>query len=101
RLALACYNSLGKGWHPTTALGNMAAAAAAARVFQLSAEQTLHAMALGFVQLSGTTQFIADGALAKRVGPGFAARSGLLAAHLARAGITGPCRFLEGEAGLF
>ena len=64
RLGLACYNSLGKGWHPTTALGNIAAAAATAQVFQLSAEQALHAMALGFVQLSGTTQFIADGALA-------------------------------------
>ncbi|HEY9212318.1 MAG TPA: MmgE/PrpD family protein [Ancylobacter sp.] len=101
RLGLACYNSLGKGWHPTTALGTISAAAAAAKVFGLDEERTLHAMALAFVQLSGTTQFIADGALAKRVGPGFAARSGLLAAHLAANGITGPRRFLEGEAGLF
>ncbi|MBR0953582.1 MmgE/PrpD family protein [Bradyrhizobium canariense] len=101
RLGLACYNSLGKGWHPTTALGSIAAAAAAAKVFGLDAERTLHAMGLAFVQLSGTTQFIADGALAKRIGPGFASRSGLLAAHLAANGITGPWRFLEGEAGLF
>lgn len=101
RLGLTCYNSLGKGWHPTTALGSIAAAAAAAKIFQLDADKTLHAMGLAFVQLSGTTQFIADGALAKRVGPGFAARSGVLAAHLARHGITGPTRFLEGEAGLF
>lgn len=101
RLGLACYNSLGKGWHPTTALGSISAAAAAAKVFGLDAERTLHAMALAFVQLSGTTQFIADGALAKRIGPGFAARSGVLAAHLAANGITGPWRFLEGEAGLF
>ncbi|MGY3410825.1 2-methylcitrate dehydratase PrpD [Bradyrhizobium sp. GM5.1] len=101
RLGLACYNSLGKGWHPTTALGSIAAAAAAARVFRLNAEKTLHAMALAFVQLSGTTQFIADGALAKRIGPGFAARSGVLAAQMARHGITGPWRFLEGQSGLF
>lgn len=101
RLGLACYNSLSKGWHPTTALGSIAAAAAAARVFRLDAEQTLHAMALAFVQLSGTTQFIADGALAKRIGPGFAARSGVLAAQMARHGITGPWRFLEGTSGLF
>lgn len=101
RLGLACYNSLGKGWHPTTALGAIAAAAAAAKVMQLDAERTLHAMALAYVQMSGTTQFIADGALAKRVGPGFAARSGVVAAHLARRGITGPWRYLEGEAGLF
>lgn len=101
RLGLACYNSLGKGWHPTTALGTIAAAAASAKVFGLDAEKTLHALAISFVQLSGTTQFIADGALAKRLGPGFAARSGVLAAHLAANGITGPSRFLEGEAGLF
>lgn len=101
RLGLACYNSLGKGWHPTTALGSISAAAAAASIFRLDAEQFLHALALAFVQLSGTTQFIADGALAKRIGPGFAARSGVLAAHLARNGITGPHRFLEGRAGLF
>lgn len=61
----------------------------------------MSALGLAFVQLSGTTQFIADGALAKRVGPGFAARSGVLAAHLARGGITGPHRFLEGNSGLF
>jgi len=101
RLGLACHNSLGKGWHPTTALGTIAAAAAASRIFGLDAPRTLDALGLAFVQLSGTTQFIADGALAKRVGPGFAARSGLLAAQLARSGITGPHRFLEGKAGLF
>lgn len=101
RLGLACYNSLGKGWHPTTAFGAIAAAAAAAKIFRLDAAQTLHAMALAFVQMSGTTQFIADGALAKRMGPGFAARSGVLAAQMARHGITGPWRFLEGKAGLF
>lgn len=101
RLGLACYNSLGKGWHPTTALGSIAAAAAVSKVLSLNAEQTMHAMAIAFVQLSGTTQFIADGALAKRLGPGFAARSGLTAAYLARRGITGPWRYLEGAAGLF
>ncbi|HEY0208033.1 MmgE/PrpD family protein [Acerihabitans sp.] len=101
RLGLTCYNSLGKGWHPTTALGCISAAAAAAKVFGLDAPQTLNAMGLAYVQMSGTTQFIADGVLAKRVGPGFAARSGVLAAQLARHGITGPHRFLEGNAGLF
>ncbi|WP_162939797.1 MmgE/PrpD family protein [Neorhizobium sp. NCHU2750] len=101
RLGLACYNSLGKGWHPTTAFGTISAAAAVSKVFRMDEAQTLNALGLAFVQLSGTTQFIADGALAKRVGPGFAARSGVLAAHLARNGITGPHRFLEGNSGLF
>lgn len=101
RIGLACHNSLGKGWHPTTALGSISAAAACAKVFGLDAEKTMHAMALAFVQLSGTTQFIADGALAKRIGPGFAARSGLLAAQMASHGVTGPYRYLDGKAGLF
>ncbi|QZN98827.1 MmgE/PrpD family protein [Chenggangzhangella methanolivorans] len=101
RIGLACHNSLGKGWHPTTSFGSISAAAACAKVFGLDAEKTLHAMALAFVQLSGTTQFIADGALAKRVGPGFAARSGLLAAQMAKHGVTGPYRYLDGKAGLF
>ena len=101
RLGLTCYNSLGKGWHPTTALGTIASAAACAYLFGLDEGKTLDALGLAFTQLSGTTQFIADGALAKRMGPGFAARSGVLAAHLARHGLTGPSRFLEGNAGLF
>ena len=101
RLGLVCHNSLGKGWHPTTTLGCFAAAAAASKLMGLDAEQTLHALGLAFVQMGGTTQFIADGALAKRMGPGFAARAGVTAAQLARGGLTGPWRFLEGEAGLF
>jgi 2-methylcitrate dehydratase PrpD len=101
RLGLACFNSLGKGWHPTTAFGALAAAAAAAKVLGLDEAGTLNALGIAFHQLGGTAQVIADGALAKRLGPGFASRSGVLSAHLAAAGLTGPHRFLEGEAGLF
>jgi 2-methylcitrate dehydratase PrpD len=101
RLGLTCHGSLGRGWHPTTALGTLAAAATAAKLMRLDEARTLHAMGLAFTQMGGTTQFIADGALAKRLGPGFAARSGVLAAHLARAGLTGPWRYLSGKAGLF
>ncbi|PMR76482.1 MmgE/PrpD family protein [Billgrantia endophytica] len=101
RLGLTCHNSLGKGWHPTTALGSLAAALTAGMIFDLDGERMTHALGLAYTQMSGTTQFIADGALAKRMGPGFAARNGVLAAQLARAGITGPHRYLEGKAGLF
>lgn len=101
RLGLACPDHLAKGWHPTTGFGCLAAAATAAKIFGLDADKTLHALALSYVQMSGNTQSIADGALSKRLGPGFAARNGLFAAHIARAGLTGPWRFLEGAAGLF
>ncbi|HDX8863271.1 TPA: MmgE/PrpD family protein [Klebsiella michiganensis] len=101
RMGLTCFNSLSRGWHPTTMLGSICAAAAVAKIFELDAQQTLNAMGLAYVQTSGTTQFIADGVLAKRAGPGFAARNGLIAAKLAMHGMTGPGRYLEGEAGLF
>lgn len=101
RLGLTCFNNLGNGWHPTTGLGAIAAAAAAAKIFRLGPAQTLNALAIAFVQLSGTAQSSADGALTKRMGAGLAARAGVLSAQLARYGLTGPHRFLEGKAGLF
>ena len=101
RLGLAGFNTLARGWHPTTSYGSLAAAIAAGRILDLSAEKMTNALGLAYVQMSGTTQSIIDGVLSKRLGPGIAARNGLLAAQLARFGLTGPWRFLEGEAGLF
>jgi 2-methylcitrate dehydratase PrpD len=101
RLGLTCHSSLARGWHPTTALGALAAAAAAAKILRLDAKQMLNALAIAFVQMSGTTQSNSDGVLTKRMGAGFAARTGVFAAQLARHGLTGPPRFLEGAAGLF
>jgi len=101
RLGLCCYKSLEHGCHPTAALGTLAAAAAAGTVYGLGPEQMLGALSLAFVQMGGTTQSNADGALTKRMGAGFAARGGVLSAHLARHGLAGPQRFLEGDAGLF
>jgi 2-methylcitrate dehydratase PrpD len=101
RLGLAAPNSMSKGWHPTTVMGALGAAAAAARVLDLRAGQFSDAVALAYHQASGTRQALNDGVLAKRLGAGFASRNGTAAAFLAAAGLTGPTRFLEGEAGLF
>lgn len=101
RLGSTCYNCMDLGWHPTTTLGNIAAAAAVSKLWGLNSETTMNAMALAFVQMGGSTQFMADKVLAKRAGPGFAARSGVQAAQLAKHDITGPYRFLEGDSGLF
>jgi 2-methylcitrate dehydratase PrpD len=70
-------------------------------VLDLRAAQFSDAVGLAFHQASGTRQALNDGVLAKRLGAGFAARNGTAAAYLAAAGLTGPTRFLEGEAGLF
>jgi 2-methylcitrate dehydratase PrpD len=101
RLGLASPKSLSRGWHPTTVLGTIGASAAVAHILGLTGEAFLHAAALGYHQAAGTRQALNDGALAKRLGPGFSARNGVTAGYLAAAGLTGPTRFLEGEAGLF
>jgi 2-methylcitrate dehydratase PrpD len=101
RLGLAAPKSMSRGWHPTTVMGTLGAAAAAARVLDLRAGQFSDAVGLAFHQASGTRQALNDGVLAKRLGAGFASRNGTAAAYLAAAGLTGPTRFLEGEAGLF
>lgn len=101
RLAHACPDLLAAGWHPTTGPGNIAAAATGAVILRLDARATTNAMGIAYAQLCGNNQSIADNALSKRMGPGFAARNGVTAAWMAHAGLSGPHRFLEGTAGLF
>lgn len=101
RLGLACYNSLGKGWHPTTALGTLAGGGAAAHALGLDAAAMLDALGHAYHQMGGSKQALADGVIAKRLGPGFAARNGVTAAFLAADGLSGVKRVFEGEAGLF
>jgi 2-methylcitrate dehydratase PrpD len=99
RLGLAAGNSIATGWHPTTALGHFAAAAAAGRILRLEPHRMLAALGIAYAQTGGSAQSLFEQAMTKRMGPGFAARSGVLAAFLARAGITGPTQPLEGRAG--
>lgn len=79
-----------RGFHSTATLGAIGAAASVARLLRLRAEQAAHALALAASQASGyTVQF---GSNAKPVQAGFAARAGLEAALMARAGVTAqPC----------
>ena len=100
RLGLACFNSLGKGWHPTMLFGVLAASLGAGRLLKLDAAGLNNALGLAFHQASGSAQSMRDGVLSKRMGPGFAARSAVLGAFLAADGITGTRRTLEGNAGL-
>jgi len=101
RLGLACYNSLGKGWHPTMVFGALAASLAAARMLKLDAAGLRNALGIAYHQDSGSAQSMRDGVLTKRLGAGFAARAAVLGAFLAADGISGTRRTLEGNAGLF
>lgn len=101
RLGLACYNSLGKGWHPTMVFGALSASLGAGRLLGCDPEKLNHALGFAFHQASGSAQSMRDGVLSKRIGAGFAARAAVLAAFLAADGLTGTRRTLEGNAGLF
>ncbi|MEK7230893.1 MAG: MmgE/PrpD family protein, partial [Pseudomonadota bacterium] len=101
RLGLACYNSLGKGWHPTMIFGTLAASLAAGRLLKLDAEGLRNALGMAFHQASGSAQSMRDGVLSKRLGAGFAARAAVLGAFLGADGLSGTRRPLEGSAGLF
>jgi len=100
RLGLSCYRSLNWGWHPTSVLGSLAGAIAAAKLLHLPVEGIVNAFGMAFQQASGSTQSIMDGVLSKRLGPAFAARAAVVSAFLAADGLTGTRRTLEGDAGL-
>jgi len=89
------------GFDPTGVCAVFAAAAAAAKILQLDPAQTWNALALAFNKSGGSFQSNIDGSLAVRVIQGWVAQSGVSCARLARAGITGPKRFLEGVYGYF
>lgn len=77
-----------------------AAAAAASRVLRLSPEDTLNAIGIAYSQTGGTHQVTRDGALTKRMQPGFGAGAALTAVAMARKGIRGAQRVFEGIDGL-
>ena len=81
------------GWHATSTLGVLGAAAAAAKLLGLSAEGIGRALAIAASMASGIkANFGTD---CKPLHVGHAARCGLEAAGLAQAGFTGNLRALE------
>jgi 2-methylcitrate dehydratase PrpD len=101
RLGLACYNSLGKGWHPTMIFGTPSAALGAGCMLGMDAGRLQNVLGMAYHQTSGSAQSMRDGVLSKRLGAGFAARNAVTAVFLAADGLTGTVHTLEGNAGLF
>ncbi|MDD5338091.1 MAG: MmgE/PrpD family protein [Dehalococcoidales bacterium] len=94
-------SALSSGWHPTTLFGFLGSAAIAGKLFSLYEEQMTNAIGLAYHQCGGAGSGVADGALAKRMGPGLAAKAGVTSAIMAERGITGERDALEGKAGIF
>ncbi|OGO01913.1 MAG: hypothetical protein A2Y90_06000 [Chloroflexi bacterium RBG_13_52_12] len=94
-------SALASGWHPTTLFGFLGSAAITGRIIGLDEEKMINALGLAYHQCGGAGSGVADGALAKRMGPGLAAKAGITSALMAERGITGDRDPLEGRTGLF
>ena len=75
-----------KGWHPTATVGVFSATTAAGRLLQLTSEQMQIALGIAASQASGL--ICNFGTMTKPLHVGHAARSGVMAAFLAKAGFT-------------
>ena len=98
---LAAPDLLQRGYHPHGTLSNFGAAAVAAKLRGFDAETTLQALAIALSHVSGTTEYSSTGGSIKRIHAGIGTRNGMVAADMAKAGITGPRAFLSGNKGFF
>ena len=92
---------LARGFHPTALCGMFGAAMTAARLMNLNVRQTVNALGVVGSFVSGNLECYSDGSLTKRLNPGIASSSGVIAAELALKGYTGPKMIFEGPRGFF
>jgi len=86
-----------KGWHGTSTIGSIAAAAACGRLLELDEYAMTNAISIATSLAGGTKgQF---GTMTKALHCGLAAKNGILAARLAQRGIGGSHTIIEGEMG--
>jgi 2-methylcitrate dehydratase PrpD len=90
-----------KTFRPTGLIGAFAAAATGARLVGLDKNQTAHALGFAANSITGLNEWAAWGSDDMYFHPGIAARNGITAMQLARAGATAAQGALDGAAGLF
>jgi 2-methylcitrate dehydratase PrpD len=88
-----------RGWHSTSVCGGFGAAIAAGRLLGLSQLQLQWALGFAGSTACGTWAFVSDGAMSKRVHPGFAAQAGVVAAYLAKNDVSSPGSIYEDDWG--
>ena len=86
-----------RGWHCTSSIGTLGAAAAAARVLRLDAQAARHALGIAASSACGLKENL--GSMVKPLHAGMAARNGLMAARLAQQGFTASPHALDGPQG--
>lgn len=87
-----------RGWHATATVGAIGAAAGCARLLKLDARQAACAISMATSMAAGfMSQF---GTMTKPLHAGLAAKSGVLAASLARSGLDAGLATLDGPTGM-
>jgi 2-methylcitrate dehydratase PrpD len=86
-----------RGWHCTSSIGTLGAAAAAARVLGLDADATRHGLGIAASSACGLKENM--GSMVKPLHAGMAARNGLTAARLAQRGFTASPHAIDGPQG--
>jgi len=91
------------GWIFTSMYGYFGSMAAAGKLLGLNEDDLINAFGIAYCQMGGNLQVIADDekAMSKRLQVGFASKDGIMAALLAKIGLTGVQRSLEGRFGLY
>ena len=90
-----------RGFHPTALFAPFGVTYLAGRLLALDATSMSRAAGICGSFASGLLECWADGTQSKFLHSGWAAQSGISAALLAQAGVTGPPAILEGRFGLF
>lgn len=97
----ACGKLLVSGWHPTGVLGAFVSAVVAGKMQGFTAAQIATAIGIAGSQSSGSAQWIEEGSWTKRMHPGWASHSGIIAAKLAQKGFNAPKKIFEGGKGIY
>ena len=90
-----------RGFHPTGLFATFGAAYLAGKLLGLDAATMARAAGVAGSFAAGLLECWVDGTQTKFLHPGWSAQSGITAAFLARAGVTGPAQVFEGRWGLF
>jgi len=90
-----------RGYHPTPICGAFAAGMVTGKLMGLPSQALAHTLGVCGSQAAGIQAFLDDGSWTKRMHPGWAAHSGVVAAQLASRGFQAPATVLEGRFGLF
>ncbi len=89
-----------RGFHSTGTCGTLGAAAAAAKIMDLTYDEVLNTFGIAGTQAAGLLESDHSGSMPKHLHAGRAAQSGVLSALLAKKGFTGAHTIFEGKEGI-